>query len=95
MISGRSDYNFSPLQVGAKGYLLKRKPADEMATAIRSVNQGYMNLSPESAPKAFSGLKPKKEENNNNSLVGILHEREIEILRLIGQGKNNTAHWQS
>ena len=82
------EYISQSIQLGAKGYLLKRKSGREMATAIRSVNEGYIQLSPESAPKAFSGLKPKKPEDN--PLVEILHPREIEILRLIGQGKNNT-----
>ncbi|MEO0013748.1 MAG: hypothetical protein RLZZ535_2137, partial [Cyanobacteriota bacterium] len=48
------EYIGQSLQAGAKGYLLKRKPAEEMAMAIRAVNHGYAQLSPEVAPKVFA-----------------------------------------
>ncbi|GAB4529015.1 MAG: hypothetical protein Tsb0014_10680 [Pleurocapsa sp.] len=39
------------LQIGAKGYLLKTTTAQELATAIRYINQGYFQLSLELTEK--------------------------------------------
>lgn len=81
------EYIGQSLQAGAKGYLLKRKPAEEMAMAIRAVNHGYAQLSPEVAPKVFAQIKPI--DSANTRLIDILSSRELEVLQLVGQGKNN------
>ncbi|BAU13546.1 two component LuxR family transcriptional regulator [Leptolyngbya sp. NIES-3755] len=80
------EYILQSLQVGALGYLLKRTPAPEIATAIRSVAQGYSQLGPTIATKAFSQLKPP----TSPSPLTSLSQREIEVLKLVGEGKNNT-----
>lgn len=81
------EYIGQSLQAGAKGYLLKRKPAEEMAMAIRAVNYGYAQLSPEVAPKVFAQIKPI--DLANARLIDILSSRELEVLELVGHGKNN------
>lgn len=77
------DYILKSLQVGALGYLLKRTPSKEIAAAIRSVSQGYSQLGPTIALKVFSRLKPSPVAQN------CLSKREIDVLKLVGQGKNN------
>ena len=79
------EYIGKSLQAGAKGYLLKRKPIEEMATAIRAVNKGYALVSPEIAPKVFAQIKPIPDRN----LLDTLSPREVEVLQLVGKGKNN------
>jgi DNA-binding NarL/FixJ family response regulator len=79
------EYILQSLQVGALGYLLKRTPAPEIAAAIRSVAQGYSQLGPTIATKAFSQLKTPYIDTVSSSLS----KREIEVLRLVGEGKNN------
>jgi DNA-binding NarL/FixJ family response regulator len=79
------EYILQSLQVGALGYLLKRTPAAEIATAIRSVSQGYSQLGPTIAPKAFSQLKSLP----CNPDLDLLSKREIGVLKLLGEGKNN------
>ena len=81
------EYIGQSLQAGAKGYLLKRKPAEEMAMAIRAVNHGYAQLSPEVAPKVFAQIKPI--DSANTRLIDILSFRELEVLQLVGHGQNN------
>jgi DNA-binding NarL/FixJ family response regulator len=80
------EYIFQSLQVGALGYLLKRTPAAEIATAIRSVAQGYSQLGPTIALKVFSQLKPPQQADR---LAQPLSQRELEVLKLIGAGQNN------
>lgn len=79
-------YILQSLQVGALGYLLKRTPAPEIAAAIRSVAQGYSQLGPTIAAKAFSQLKTA----SCDPMPSSLSHREIEVLKLVGEGKNNT-----
>jgi DNA-binding NarL/FixJ family response regulator len=79
------EYIIQSLQVGALGYLLKRTPATEIAAAIRSVAQGYSQLGPTIAQKAFSQFKPLPSMGDFDKLS----KREIDVLKLVGQGHNN------
>jgi DNA-binding NarL/FixJ family response regulator len=79
------EYILQSLQAGALGYLLKRTPAPEIAAAIRSVAQGYSQLGPTIAPKVFSQLKLLP----LNTCSDLLRKRELEVLKQIGEGKNN------
>jgi two-component system response regulator DesR len=49
---GRSGYLRRALEGGASGYLLKDAPADELAEAVRRVNQGLRAVAPELAAQA-------------------------------------------
>ncbi len=81
------EYIGQSLQAGAKGYLLKRQSSEEMATAIRAVNRGYAQLSPEIALKVFAQIKPVASGATKD--LDALSPRELEVLQLVGQGKNN------
>lgn len=81
------EYIFQSLQVGALGYLLKRTPAQEIASAIRLIAQGYSQLGPTIALKVFSKLKASLP--SPHPYQDLLSKREVEVLRLVGQGKNN------
>lgn len=81
------EYIFQSLQVGALGYLLKRTPSPEIAAAIRSVAQGYSQLGPTIALKVFSQLKSYPAPHPTQS---SLSSREVEVLKLVGQGLNNS-----
>ncbi len=82
------EYVWQSLQAGALGYLLKHTPIEQIATAIRSVYLGYSQLGPTIAPKVFAKLKPDilpaKIDYHH-----LLTKRELEVLRLVSQGKNN------
>jgi DNA-binding NarL/FixJ family response regulator len=84
------DYIFQSLQVGALGYLLKRTPASEIAASIRLVAQGYSQLGPTIALKVFSQLKPVlPSSGDTDDTISDLSKREVEVLKLVGAGKNN------
>jgi DNA-binding NarL/FixJ family response regulator len=80
------EYILQSLQMGALGYLLKRTPSQDIAAAIRSVAQGYSQLGPTIALKVFSQLKSTPTSSPD---LDQLSKREIEVLRLVGQGRNN------
>lgn len=53
---GNQEYIYKALQVGAKGYVLKTTPAQELANVIRSIHQGYLQLGPGLHEKIFPNL---------------------------------------
>ena len=70
----RCGYLRRALDAGASGYLLKDRPAEELAEAVRRVHRGLRVIDPELATEAWSELDP-------------LTDRERQVLRLAGEGK--------
>lgn len=77
------------LKAGASGYLLKDTPSEQIAAAVRSVNAGNTLLGPAAALKMRDVMTSLK-ASQKLDVRKLLTNREIEILVLIGQGKNNT-----
>lgn len=82
------DYIRQSLQAGALGYLLKNTPDEQFVAAIRAVYLGYSQLSPTIAPKVFAQLQSRPPRSTVDAMPQ-LSQRELEVLILIGQGKNN------
>jgi len=82
------------LRAGASGYLLKNTPSEQIAKAIRTVYDGNMFLGEATAQKLVAQLTLPEEQSQSmqfrkTNLRSLLSDREIEILKLIGEGKNN------
>ena len=75
------------MKYGAKGYLLKDTPSDELAQAIRSVNQGYTQLGPGLFEKAM--MVTSNPVVKSPSELATLTPREKEVLQLIAAGYSN------
>ena len=82
------EYIQKSLQAGALGYLLKNTPAKQLAESIRVLYQGYGQLGPTIAPKVFSQIVSPSTLRKPN-YQHILSAREIEVLKLVAQGKTN------
>jgi DNA-binding NarL/FixJ family response regulator len=80
------DKIFPAIKAGALGYLLKDSDPAELATAIRQVNAGEYSLSPIIARKVLQelNLSPKRPLRDQP-----LTDREVEVLRMVAQGKSN------
>lgn len=80
------EYIFQALKNGAHGYLLKNTPSDKIREQIKLVHGGTMLIHPEVAQKLAGILKKEHEPN----LSGYsLTPREIEIIRLVSEGRSN------
>jgi len=80
------DKVFPAIKAGALGYLLKDSEPREVAEAIRQVHRGESSLHPRIARKLMQELtRPPEQPPTTDPLT----EREIEVLRLVAQGKNN------
>jgi DNA-binding NarL/FixJ family response regulator len=107
VLSGYDDpeYLSRALHSGAKGYLLKATPAEELANAIRSVNKGYFQLGPGllekvlfqmtemrggSGGESTSSLPPA-----NDALQGRLEKLEASYRDLLAKQSDLVRQWDS
>lgn len=87
------EYVFALLEAGANGYLLKTAEIEELVKAIRSVHAGQSALDPLVTQKVVAQFM------NGKSLPDVMAQvseemdgltsRELEVLRLVGQGLTN------
>src|SRR6478736_4503939 len=78
---------YESVKNGAAGYLLKDSSIEEVAQAIRVVNEGQSLISPSMAVKLIDEFKQMSEPEQGPALR--LTERELEVLRLVAKGLNN------
>ncbi len=84
------EYIFEALSFGASGYLLKDAGAEKIEEAIREAYQGGAMIQPIVAEKVIKKMQQiKKEEKPTDERLRLLTKREVDILKLIGEGKNN------
>jgi DNA-binding NarL/FixJ family response regulator len=88
-------YIVDAMRAGAKGYLLKDMPSEELAQAIRLVQSGYTQLAPGLMDKLITGFcaapttpAPTAQPSKLPALEQLT-PREQEVLRLIGKGLTN------
>lgn len=86
------EYIYDALKNGASGYLLKDASPAEIACAVRKVYNGGALIQSEVAVKVidkFSELAKGSPGKHSDPRAELLTEREIEVCRLIAEGKNN------
>lgn len=84
---------FNAMRAGARGYLLKGADPKEVLSVIRAVAEGQALFGPSIAIRLmnfFKELTLKPAAVQSKSTFPELTERELEILRLISQGLNNS-----
>ncbi len=74
----RPGYLRRAMDAGARGYLLKDRPAKELADAVRRVHRGLRVVDPELATEAW------------NAELDPLTDRERQILQRAGDGRSST-----
>jgi NarL family two-component system response regulator LiaR len=80
------DQVFPAIQAGASSYLLKDVSPDALVDAIRAVYHGETRLHPDIARKLMEKVAhPVSPE----APAGELTARELEVVRLVAQGKSN------
>ena len=82
---------YEAIKAGATGYLLKEISIEEVASAVRAVVTGQSLISPSMASKLlteFTNLAKRADERTTVP-TPRLTDRELEVLRLVAQGKSN------
>ncbi|ACK66627.1 two component transcriptional regulator, LuxR family [Rippkaea orientalis PCC 8801] len=75
------------LSSGADAYCIKGASLERLLAAIEAAKDGATYLDPQIARLVLDNLKPPTPEPNQN--LALLSERELEVLKLIVEGKSN------
>lgn len=77
---------FKGIEAGAKAYLLKDAPREELLKAIRAVHRGESLIQPAVAGKVLDRFA---ELSRQAQAPEILSEREVDVLKLMAKGAAN------
>jgi DNA-binding NarL/FixJ family response regulator len=85
------DYIAQSIKAGAKGYLLKDMPCEELAQAIRLVFRGYTQMGPGLMEKMLDGMLDSDvtEKQSSELELAELTPREVDVFNLVGTGCTN------
>lgn len=83
------EYLFHVLKNGARGYILKNAPDEELIAAIRMVHQGGIYIHPKMATSLVREFVSHHQAVNESDPYQTLTAREIEILQLVAKGYGN------
>lgn len=83
------EYLMRALKYGANSYLVKDVDSANLAEAIRAAREGRPYLHPKLAGLALMQVARGQENRSRHAGDPGLTERELEVLRLVGQGASN------
>jgi DNA-binding NarL/FixJ family response regulator len=86
----RDEYVFEALRSGASGFLLKNAPPEDLIRGVRLVAEGNALLAPSVTRRIIEEFTRRSMPNNLKNDMKQLTGREVEVLRLVGRGKNNS-----
>lgn len=85
-IHDEPQYVFKSLEAGAKGYLVKEAPLEELMTAIKAVMNGQTYLSSNFPPGLIESYAKMVKRGKKADEFSQLTRREREILQYIAEG---------
>ena len=89
-ISADDEDVMDAVMAGACGYLLKDSSIDQLMAGIRAAAGGESLISPQIAAKVLQRLRAQSADTvAAETIRAELSERELEVLRLIANGKDN------
>jgi DNA-binding NarL/FixJ family response regulator len=82
---GETERVMRALESGASGYLLKDSEPAEVAGAVRAAHRGELQIDPAVTRSLLAGLR----QDETQDVTASLTTREVEVLRLVAEGKAN------
>ena len=82
-------YVLRALNSGARGYLLKDSPEDDLINAIRAVHKGKAFFSPEISRMLAEDYMRQMRQRGVEDSYELLTPREREVLQMLGEGNSN------
>ncbi len=91
MLSMHSDesYVLRALNAGARGYLLKDSPEQDLLAAVKAVNEGKAFFSPAISRVLVDDYVRQMRKRGLEDSYELLTAREREVLQLLAEGKSN------
>lgn len=82
-------YVYDALRAGASGFLLKDTAPQQLLDAIRIVANGDALIAPNITRRLISEFATRPDITNQTEELGVLTDRELDVLREVGRGHNN------
>ena len=79
------------LLAGAAGYLLKDATLEEIVSAVQAAARGDAVIPPRVAPEVLARLREREPAARSGGVRPDLSDRELDVLRLLVDGKDNAA----
>lgn len=83
------EYVNTALRNGACGFLLKRSGPTLLVEAVRAAMAGDTLIAPQVTVRLLQQLRAREAASSHRSPLESLTERELEVVRLVAQGKTN------
>jgi DNA-binding NarL/FixJ family response regulator len=83
------EYVNTALRNGAAGFLLKRSGPTLLVEAVRAAMAGDTLISPQVTVRLLQQLQARQAASSHRAPMEPLTERELEVVRLVAQGKTN------
>ncbi|MGO4669753.1 response regulator [Bosea sp. 2YAB26] len=91
--STSTDDAIAALNAGAKGYVLKGSPSDDLFQALNAAQRGDVHVTPSFAAKLIGALKDQNRERQKPASDRLsVREEQIVRLLLLGKMNNEIAH---
>ena len=74
---------------GARGFILKKVSDSDLLEALHVVARGGAYLSPQVSDRLLKRIQKGDLESKRDSVLGILSPREVQVLRLVAEGKTS------
>jgi DNA-binding NarL/FixJ family response regulator len=85
------DYVYEAIRAGASGFLLKSAPPQQLVAGIRTVMAGDALLAPEITRRLLDRFVSRPPRSGGTPpVLAELSPRELEVLRLIAEGRSNS-----
>lgn len=85
-----SIYAERAIRAGAKGYITKQEASKKVITAIRRVLEGHLYMSEKLKEELLFSMIGRNGSVVDSSPIERLTDRELEVFRLLGQGKGTS-----
>lgn len=101
VVTTTGEHACAAFDAGAVGFLLKDAPQEEVVTALRTVARGDGWVSPSVARDVIDELTRRRPRHATEACTGqrpaasVLTDREVEIVRALGQGMSNAEIGQA
>ena len=86
---GADEWVVDAIRSGAAGYLLKGTPRASLIAAIKGTAAGETHVDPAVAGKLFELVAQSRSLTPDTTLIDLLSDRELGVLRLLARGLSN------
>ncbi|MFO7192191.1 MULTISPECIES: response regulator transcription factor [Thermocrispum] len=84
------EYVLRALHAGAAGFLVKSTPPQDLINLVRVAADGHTVLSPQAARRLVAASSDgERHRQRARQLVGELTDREVDVLKCLGEGLSN------